>query len=65
MKPTRKQLEKQIQENYQLIQKLETELREICCKPESLYAVKIKSEQRYFNWSEGQLMAGSTETPKD
>jgi hypothetical protein len=51
MKPTRKQLEKQIQDNYQLIEKLETELREVCCEPNSMYSNKIKAEQMYYNWA--------------
>lgn len=63
MKPTRKQLEKQIQDNYQLIEKLETELREVCCEPESMYSHKIKAEQRYYNWLENELNKKSEQIP--
>ena len=63
MKPTRKQLEKQIQDNYQLIEKLETELREVCCESDSMYSHKIKAEQRYYNWLESELNKKSEQIP--
>jgi hypothetical protein len=56
MTPTRKQLEKQIQENFQLIEKLKTELREVCCYPDSMYSHKIKAEQRYYNSTEPEII---------
>lgn len=53
--PTPKQLKKQIEDYHEENLKLRMELREVCCKPESLFAVKIKAEQRYYNWLESQL----------
>jgi len=61
---TSKQLKKQIAEYEQENLKLRKELREVCCKPESLYAVKIKAEQRYDYWLEDKLMNESIEMPK-
>lgn len=49
MKPTREELENEIQKNYTQIEKLENELNEVCCYPDSLYAKKIKAEQIFFN----------------
>ena len=60
---TTKRLKEIIAEYEQENLKLKRELREVCCNPESLYAVKVKAEQIYHNWLEEKLMNESTETP--
>lgn len=55
MTPTRKQLVKQIENYHEENLKLRLELREVCCKPESLLSVKVKAEQRYNRWLEEHL----------
>lgn len=53
--PTTKQLIKQIEDYHEENLKLRLQLREVCCYPESLLSVKVKAEQRYYNWLESQL----------
>ena len=62
MTPTRKQLVKQIEDYHEENLKLRLELREVCCNPESLLSVKVKAEQRYYNWLESQLNKNSQNT---